>query len=79
MLASNVRQAFEMCAQGRTNVEIVEATHIVTAKTRLSTSLRNRAYLGERIYNTTRRASLSEKKTLRIGNTPNELTSSIRD
>jgi site-specific DNA recombinase len=32
--------------------------------------LRNRAYLGERIYNTTRRASLSEKKTRRVKNSP---------
>ena len=61
-----------MCGQGKTSVEIVEATHIVAAKNGLSTLLRNKAYLGERIYNTTRRASLSEKKTHRLRNAPNE-------
>jgi hypothetical protein len=57
-----------MCVAGKTSVEIVEATHIVSAKNGLSTLLRNRAYIGERIYNTTRRASLSEKKYFRMKN-----------
>ena len=70
VLAPRLMQAFEMCAEGKTNVEIVEATKIVAAKNGLSTLLRNRAYIGERIYNTTRRASLSEKKTRRLKNTP---------
>ncbi len=69
-IAPKVRRAFEMCVRGKTNVEIVEITKIVSAKNGLSTLLRNRAYLGERIYNTTRRASLSEKKTLRLRNKP---------
>ncbi|MDD4985271.1 MAG: recombinase family protein [Dehalococcoidales bacterium] len=60
-----VQRAFEMCIQGYTNVDIVNETQIVSAKNGLSTLLRNRAYLGERIYNTTRRA---DKKTIRIKN-----------
>lgn len=70
VLASKVRQVFEMSAAGRTNVEIVEATKVVAAKNGLTTLLRNRAYIGERIYNTTRRASLSEKKYHRLKNAP---------
>jgi site-specific DNA recombinase len=72
ILASKVKLAFEMCTQGKTNVSIVESTKIVSAKNGLSTLLRNRAYLGERIYNTTRRVSLSEKKTHRLKNSPDE-------
>jgi len=63
MMAPKVRRAFEMCAEGFTNVEIIKATSIVSAKNGLSTLLRNRAYLGERIYNTTRRG---ERKSIRI-------------
>lgn len=70
ILAPKIRQAFEMCVAGMTSVEIVEATKVVAAKNGLSTLLRNRAALGERIYNTTRRSSLSEKKTRRIRNSP---------
>ena len=68
--AVKVKTAFEMCATGKTSVDIVNATGIVSAKNGLSTLLRNRAYIGERIYNTTRRASLSDKKTRRIKNDP---------
>jgi hypothetical protein len=68
VLAPKVCQAFEMSAGGKTNVEIVESTKIVAAKNGLTTLLRNRAYIGERIYNTTRRASLSEKKYHRLRN-----------
>jgi site-specific DNA recombinase len=56
-----VLKAFEMYAEGHTLAEIATDTHITAAKNGLSTLLRNRAYLGERIYNTTRRASLQEK------------------
>ncbi len=68
-MSLKVRRAFEMCAAGSTNVEIVQATHIVSAKNGLSTLLRNRAYLGERVYNTTRK---SDKKSIRIKNNPEE-------
>lgn len=67
---TRVRKAFEMCAQGATNVEIVKETRIVSAKNGLSTLLRNRAYLGERIYNTTRR---TDKKTIRQKNPETEI------
>lgn len=67
-VAPRVLKAFEMCAEGKSSVEIVEATHIVAAKNGLSTLFRNRAYLGERIYNATRRASLSDKKHIRLKN-----------
>ena len=65
-----ILKSFQMCAAGATSVEIVNATHVVSNKSSLSTLLRNRAYIGERIYNTTRRASLNDKKTLRIKNDP---------
>ena len=68
-----VTRAYEMCAEGKTNVEIVRSTGIVSAKNGLSNLLHNRAYLGERIYNTTRRASLSDKKTYRIKNNPDSV------
>lgn len=67
-----VLRAFEMYAEGKTHVEIIEATKIVANKSSLSTLLRNRAYLGERIYNTTRRASLQDKKYKRIKNKPDD-------
>lgn len=70
--APKILKAFEMYAAGATLVDIVEATKIVAAKNGLSTLLRNRAYLGERIYNTTRRASLQEKKTRRVRNRPDD-------
>ena len=73
VMAPRVNRAFEMCAEGKTSVEIVEATGVVSAKNGLSTLLRNRAYLGERVYNATRRASLSEKKTRRLRNAPEEV------
>jgi len=67
-----VRQAFEMYAEGKTLAQIAVATKITAAKNGLSTLLRNRAYLGERIYNTTRRASLQDKKYKRIKNKPDD-------
>jgi site-specific DNA recombinase len=71
-MAPSVVKAFELYAQGKTMAEIAEATHIAAAKSSLSTLLRNRAYLGERIYNTTRRASLQEKKYHRVKNKPDD-------
>jgi len=71
-MAPSVKKAFQMYADGKTLVEIVEATQLVAAKNGLSTLLRNRAYLGERIYNTTRRASLQDKKYKRIKNNPDD-------
>lgn len=68
-ISPKVKKAFEMCAEGKTNVEIVQATKIVSAKNGLSTLLRNRAYLGERIYNTTEPA---DKKTVRLKNPDSE-------
>jgi hypothetical protein len=47
----------------------VETTKIVSANG-LSTLLRNRAYLGERIYNSTRR---TDKKTIRLRNDDKEI------
>ncbi len=68
VIAPKVRQAFEMCVGGATNVQVIQATKVVTVKNSLSTLFRNRAYIGERVYNSTRRLSLSEKKGLRIRN-----------
>jgi site-specific DNA recombinase len=68
----SVQKAFQMYAEGKTLAEIAESTKIVAAKNGLSTLLRNRAYLGERIYNTTRRASLQDKKYKRIKNNPDD-------
>lgn len=70
--APKVQLAFQMYADGRTLADIAEATKIVAAKNGLSTLLRNRAYLGERIYNTTRRASLQDKKYKRVKNKPDD-------
>ncbi len=70
--APQVRRAFEMYAEGRTLANIAQETQVVAAKSGLSTLLRNRAYLGERIYNTTRRRSLQEKKYFRTKNNPDD-------
>ena len=70
--ADKLKLAFQMCAEGKTNSEILLATGIVSGKNGFSTLFRNRAYLGERIYNTTRRASLSDKKTRRLKNTSDQ-------
>jgi site-specific DNA recombinase len=67
-MAPSVLKAFQMYADGKTLAEIAESTHLTAAKNGLSTLLRNRAYLGERIYNTTRRASLQDKKYKRLKN-----------
>ncbi len=67
-MAPSVLKAFQMYADGKTLAEIAATTHITAAKNGLSTLLRNRAYLGERIYNTTRRASMQEKKYKRLKN-----------
>lgn len=69
-VAPRLLKAFELCAQGATNVEIMTATRIVSSKSSLSSLLRNRAYLGERIYNTTRR---TDKKTIRLKNPPDQV------
>jgi site-specific DNA recombinase len=66
--APKVLAAFEMYASGASLVVIVQATKVVAAKNGLSTLLRNRAYLGERIYNQTRRASLQDPKYRRLRN-----------
>ena len=63
--APRVQQAFQMCLEGHTNEEIARTTRVTTAKNGLSYLFRNRAYLGERIYNTTRR---TDKKTVRLKN-----------
>jgi site-specific DNA recombinase len=66
--APKVLIAFQMYEEGKTLAEIAAVTHITAAKNGLSTLLRNRAYLGLRIYNATRRASLQDKKYKRIKN-----------
>ncbi len=68
--APKVKKAFELCAAGRTSAEIVRETGICAAKNGLSALLRNRAYIGERIYNATRKG---ERKAIRIRNAPDEL------
>jgi site-specific DNA recombinase len=72
-MAQSVLKAFQMYAEGKTLAEIAEATKITAAKNGLSTLLRNRAYLGMRIYNTTRRRSLQEKKHFREKNNPDDM------
>jgi site-specific DNA recombinase len=71
--APRVLKAFQMCAQGATSLDIIKETRVVSVKSSLSTLLRNRAYLGERVYNSTKRASLSEKKTIRIKNLEDQI------
>ncbi|WP_369688544.1 recombinase family protein [Dehalococcoides mccartyi] len=49
--APKIKRAFEMCANGASGPEIIKATGVVTSPSSLVSLLRNRAYLGERIYN----------------------------
>lgn len=60
-----VRRVFEMYASGKTGPQIIMETGIVSARNNLSTMLRNRAYIGERVYYSTRRA---DKKSIRLKN-----------
>ena len=67
--APAVKRAFEMCANGATGPEIIKATGIVTSPSSLVSLFRNRAYLGERIYNVMKQV---DGKTRRRTNTKNE-------
>ena len=65
-----VKRAFQMTASGAPGVEIIEQTGICSSKSNLSVLLRNRAYLGERVYNRTRRG---ERKAIRIKNNSDDI------
>jgi len=68
--APKVKKAFELAAGGATSNEICQATKVVSNKSSLSSFLRNRAYLGERIYNRTRR---TDRKTIRQKNPADDI------
>lgn len=67
--APRVKKAFEMCANGSSGPEIIKATGVVTSPSSLVSLLRNRAYLGERIYNVMKQV---DGKTRRRANTKPE-------
>ncbi|WP_356948087.1 recombinase family protein [Dehalococcoides mccartyi] len=67
--APRVKKTFEMCAAGATGPEIIKAAGVVTSPSSLVSLLRNRAYLGERIYNVMKQV---DGKTRRRANTKPE-------
>ncbi len=48
-------QAFEMLSEGRSSEDIINQTAVVKNKSSLSTYFRNRAFIGERVFNIHRR------------------------